>query len=281
MISIIHNVYRRNPLILESIKLNLVALHNANVEYQYIVWNDKGDMEIENDISSIINSVEYIYSDINYGLKMATGGWVGAIPHLKGDIIHNVGQDDIMTDVFYRDIFNTFNNNDDLMFYSSNGFSVDEGLNFISIMINPVLYHDYRNPFLAFVQWFGIKDNEDKVNNAHNYFLASGTVYRKELHNLIDIPDVKTYTGAADFEYWARILFNDYKGRYNQLPNWYYRKSRYTAGNEIIDGLINRGTEEKPGHQQIAIEKVKNKYSKLWEERKRKDKNLQKFNFNR
>lgn len=280
MITIIHNVYKRNPLILETIKLNLLALNLAKAEYQYIVWNDKGDKEIENDISSIINNVDYIYSNVNYGLKMATGGWVGAIPYVDGDIIHNIGQDDVLTGLFYEDAIKTFEDKD-LMFYTSNGYSVDEQLNFISIMINPALYHDYRQPFEAFVQWFGIQNEEDVVHVAHNYFLASGTLYRKSLHELVGIPDVATYTGAADFEYWARILFNYYKGRYNQLPNWCYRKSRYTAGNEIIDGLINRGTEENPGHQQIAIEKVKNKYSKLWEERKRKDKNLQKFNFNR
>ncbi|GJQ43751.1 MAG: hypothetical protein JETCAE03_32490 [Ignavibacteriaceae bacterium] len=43
----------------------------------------------------------------------------------------------------------------------------------------------------------------------------------------------------------------------------YYRQSQHSAGNEIIDGKPNRGY-----WQQLAIEKIKEKYSKLYKELK-------------
>ena len=45
-ISVIHNLYKRNPYVNESVQYNLHALKEANVDYQYILFNDNGDKEI-------------------------------------------------------------------------------------------------------------------------------------------------------------------------------------------------------------------------------------------
>ena len=131
----------------------------------------------------------------------------------------------------------------------------------MEIMINPNVGMDYNRPGDHFKNWFGIFE-DNKVTRANNGMLASGTMYRSNLHNLIGLPDLDEFEGAADFEYWARILFYGYKGKYLSLPSWYYRQSDYSAGNEIIDGKPNRGY-----WQQLAIEKIKQKYSKLYEEK--------------
>ena len=48
-ISVIQNVWKRNPYIAETIEYNLLALEEAGVDYQYIIFNDKGDKEIHED----------------------------------------------------------------------------------------------------------------------------------------------------------------------------------------------------------------------------------------
>ena len=37
-ISVIHNLYKRNPYVNESVQYNLHALKEANVDYQYILF---------------------------------------------------------------------------------------------------------------------------------------------------------------------------------------------------------------------------------------------------
>ena len=97
-VSIIHNVYQKNPYINDSIQYNIIALETANLDYQYIIFNDKGDKEIYDDDKNLVNEkVIYHYSDKNFGQGKCSGGWVGAIPLIKGDIIHNTGQDDVFT----------------------------------------------------------------------------------------------------------------------------------------------------------------------------------------
>ena len=46
MISIIHNLYKRNPFVRETVLLNLKALDESIIDYQYICFNDNGDKEI-------------------------------------------------------------------------------------------------------------------------------------------------------------------------------------------------------------------------------------------
>jgi len=201
---------------------------------------------------------------------MCAGGYVGAEKEglVRGDIIHNIGQDDVMTSLLYSNALKYFKTEPDLYFVSSNGYRVDESLRFLGIMTDLRFNLDFRYPLDAFKLWFGMAPPEYKVTRANNYFLASGTMYRKELHNLIGYPDLDNFTGAADFEYWARILFNGYKGHYTPEPSWYYRMSKYSVGDEIVDGLINRGTMEKPGHQQLAVQRIKEHFAKLVEEQK-------------
>lgn len=256
-LSIIHNVYHRNPYIIETIKLNLIALKTNNLDFQYIVFNDNGDKEIEEDIDEVINDVEYIYSDINFGKRQCTGGWLGAIPYIKGDYVQNIGQDDIMTESLYNMIFNIFDNEPDIMLVTTNGYKVTNKLELINILIVPHFYYEYRKPLNGFKMWFGIIN--DSVTTANNNFLASGTIYKTKLHELVGYPDIDNFVGAADFEYWSRILFYEHKCVYIPQPLWYYRMSEYSAGNEIIDGKPNRGY-----HQQQAIERIKQKYTELY-----------------
>ena len=49
MVSVIHNLYKRNPYVNESIRYNLIALEDAKVDYQYILFNDMGDKDIFDD----------------------------------------------------------------------------------------------------------------------------------------------------------------------------------------------------------------------------------------
>ena len=102
MITIIQNLYTKNEFINETVRLNLLALEESGVKYQYILFNDNGDKDIYEDIKEFEDKVEYIYSDINYGRRMCTGGWIGALPYVKGDLIHNTTQDDVMTSLFYK-----------------------------------------------------------------------------------------------------------------------------------------------------------------------------------
>lgn len=258
-ITIIHNLYRRNPYVSESVRYNINALREANIDYQYILFNDNGDIEIEQDVKEFVNfiDVDYIYSDINYGKKMCTGGWVGAVPYIKGDIVHNIGQDDFMTSIFYSEAIKAFD--DGNWFFTSNGFKVDEQLRILGILIHPEIQIDYFKPHENFKTWFGVIDN--KITCANNGMLASGTLYLKKIHDIIGLPNLDEFGGAADFEYWSRILFNNLHGKYLSLPSWYYRISSYSAGNEIINGKPNRGY-----WQNLAINKIKEKYAKLYKE---------------
>jgi len=272
-ITVIHNIYTKNSFILETILLNLKALKDASIDYQYILFNDHGDKTLNDfgiELQEFEKYVDYYYSPINYGRKKCTGGWSGAEKEnlIEGDIIHNIGQDDVMTSLFYEQVKYWFEKEIDLYFITANGFKVNEDLSMQGILIHPQAYFEYRNPLENFKQWFGITNG--KVTRANNNMLASGTIYKRELHNKIGLPDLDAYGGASDFFYWANILYHEYRGHYIQLPCWYYRQSRYSAGNEVINGLINRGTNENPGHQQIAIKKIQEKYAKLVEENQEK-----------
>jgi len=262
--TIIHNVYTNNPFVDQTIRLNLIALNAAKVDYQYIVFNDHGDKNITIGDDIVDPNMTLIYSPINYGKKKCTGGWVGAIKeglveNSFENIIHNIGQDDVMTPLFYETAKRVFQNeqND---YFTSNAFKVDEQLKIMEIMMHPDYQPNGDRPGDIFKNWFGIENKQ--VTRANNGMLASGTMYRSNLHELIGLPDLDNFEGAADFEYWSRILFYGHKGKHLSMPSWYYRQSNYSAGNEIIDGKPNRGH-----WQQLAIERIKEKYSKLYEEK--------------
>jgi len=263
-LSVIHNLYLKNKYVNESIKLNLKALEDSGTDYQYILFNDNGDISIREDIEEFLSEkVEYIYSDINYGRKMGTGGWVGALPYVKGDLIHNTTQDDVMTSLFYKKIIEVFDSRDDIYLVFSNGFKVNENLIIINLVNNPEFILNYEQPLEAFKFWFGIDENgENKVTRSNNNIPAPGTIYRRELHDLIGEPGVHEFGGACDFEYWARILFNEYKCHYINFPLWLFRRSKYTTALQSKDGK-NIGNH----WRNLSVEHIKEKYTKLWEER--------------
>ena len=228
-ISVIHNLYKRNPHINESIQYNILALEEANIDYQYILHNDKGDEEIYDDVKDILNkNTEYYYNKHNFGMGICSGGWVGALPLVNGDIIHNTGQDDVFVSDFYRKAEEIFQNSE-IMFFSCNGIRTDENLNQQGPMIPPQFQPDYSKPLDRFKEWFGVINNE--ITRANNNLLAPGTLYRKKLHELIGEPNLEKFKGAADMEYWARILLNEQKGYYESSPLWLYRNSEYDTSN--------------------------------------------------
>ena len=88
-VSVIHNLYKRNPYVNESVRYNIIALEAANVDYQYILFNDNGDKDIFDDVKDLVNKKTiYHYSDYNFGMGICSGGWVGALSLVEGDIIH-------------------------------------------------------------------------------------------------------------------------------------------------------------------------------------------------
>ena len=259
-VSIIHNLYKKNRFVNETVRLNLLALNNDGIDYQYLLFNDNGDPTILDDVKEFINDkVEYIYSKKNWGERQFSGGWIGALPFVKGELIHNTSQDDVMGTTFYKRSIDIFKNNPDIDLVTYNGFKVKENLELEALLIHPQYRMDGNNPLEVFKNWFGVENNI--VTRCNNGFLAAGTIYRKSLHDKIGIPDAQ-FAGACDFEMWARILFNEHKFVYISEPNWLYRMSEYSAGNEIINGLPNRGH-----WQQLCIEKIKEKYTKLWNEK--------------
>ena len=256
-ISVIHNLYQRNPYVNESVRYNIHALEEANIDYQYILFNDKGDKKIYEDIQDLISDkVEYHYSDINYGQGKCSGGWMGAIPLLKGNIVHNTGQDDVFVADFYKKAIGVFTN-PQIMFFSCNGIKTDENLNQIGPLIHPQYHPDYSRPLDRFKEWFGITNN--KITQANNGMLAPGTLYRKEVHDLIGLPSLDEFFGVGDFEYWARMLFYELKGIYESTPLWLYRISDHS----ISHSEKNKNIDHRPPY----LIKVKEKYDKLWKEK--------------
>ena len=259
-ISIIHNLYRKNPYVNESVRYNLFALKEAKIDYQYILFNDKGDKEIFDDVKDIIeeedNKIIYHYSDINYGKGKGTGGWLGALSLVNGDIIHNFGQDDVFVSKFYSKALETFKNKN-MMFFSCNGIRTDENLNQQGPMINLEYKPNYSYPLEIFKFWFGINE-KNQITRTNNGLLAPGTLYRTKLHDLIGKPSPSDFGGACDFEYWSRILFYEHKGYYEPQPYWLYRVSELSTSQQENDFKLNVEPNQK---------KIKEKYSLLWKEK--------------
>lgn len=254
MISVIHNTYRYNPLIRESVALNLVALKKSNVAYQYIVFNDNGDKEIETLVKDL--DVEYHYSNTNYGKKMCSGGWVGALHLVKGDYIHNTGQDDVFTPNFYTTSLNVLNTTDCDLVYC-NGFKVREDLTATGELLGGLVNTwNYNLPREVFSFWLGVQDR--KITRTNNFIPAPGVIYRTDLHKEIGEPDIENFRGVADFEYWVRLLYYGKKIQYIANPLWFYRLSQYTTTLEVIEGKLNE--RDLSSHY---LDKLKQKYQNL------------------
>lgn len=228
MITVIQNTYERNPFVRESAALTIKALEESKLDYQYIIFNDKGDELIFQDVKELLNDkVEYIYSEHNFGMGVCSGGWVGALPYVKGDLIHNTGQDDVFTSAFYLELTSELERDDIYLAYA-NGFVVENNLATQGALMSTMGGLDYSNPKQVFNQWF--QRDGSILRAANNFIPAPGVVYKKELHTLIGEPDLINFKGSADFEYWARVLYNNLKVSYVPKPIWLYRMSEYSAG---------------------------------------------------
>jgi len=264
MLTIIHNLYRKNEFVNESARFNINALQASGVPYQYIFFNDHGDENIIDDVREFLNDdVIYYYSPINYGKMKCSGGWLGALPFVKGQYIHNIGQDDVFTEYFYNSVYAELKHGYKLVV--TNGYKVDANLKLVNLMLHPrfILPYDTQ-PFECFKYWFGVGENGvDDVTRANNNFPAPGVAYNKCLHDSVGLPELDTFFGASDFEYWARILFNDIPCKCIMHPLWYYRVSEYSVLNAVIDG-------QKNGEywNNIYIDRIKNKYYDLYRNKK-------------
>ena len=213
-ISVIHNLYKRNPHVNESIRYNIHALEEINADYQYILFNDKGDQEIYDDVKDLLSDkVEYYYSEYNFGMGICSGGWVGALPLVKGDIIHNTGQDDVFIDKFYKKALEVFTN-PEIMFFSCNGIKTDENLNQQGFMIHPQFKPDYSAPLDRFKEWCSHKSHwvvpvlNDTPIRLYDALITGGIPivprslkYHRGIENLHD-----------------HVLFYDYEDIQNPLP---------------------------------------------------------------
>mgnify|MGYP003138341089 CR=1 FL=1 len=268
-LSVVQNVWEINPYIRETLQYNLYALEESKIDFEYIIFNDKGNKKVLDSIKDIVDNnpkVTYHYSDINYGEGKCRGGWLGSIPLIKGDIFHCVDDDDVFVKEFYQESIKAFND-PEIMFFTANALKTDESLNPKSPCLNPDMVIDYTKPLDRWKEWFGVSSEgkdpwfnhpipKNQVTRANNMMLASGTMYRKELHDLIGNPSPKEFLGTHDFEYWSRILFHEYKGIYNQTPLWYYR---------ISDQSISYSEKKKNiDHRPPYMEKIRRKYYDLW-----------------
>lgn len=259
-LSVIQSLYKINPWIPESVHLTLDALKSSGIDFEIILFNDHGDIEVKDLVEKFLldKRIKYVYSEKNYGQKVCMGGWVGALPYVKGDLIHAIGHDDVFTRAFYMKMMSELINDPTLMLVFNNCFVTSESLTMKGAMmpIQPMPEY-YDNSFQVFKWWFGVGEKgKDEVTRANNNIPGPGTIYRRSLHGHIGEPDLNNYLGAADFEFWARILFHGFRCKYLPDPMWLYRKSEYSISNEN-DASRTLGWNEK----------IKAKYHKLYSER--------------
>ena len=245
MINVIHNTYEKNRHLRESAILNINALISIKQPFNYIIFNDHGDESIYDDVKDLLyesglngagHTIQYVYSDINHGMGVCSGGWVGAIPFLKSydkpySYIHNIGQDDVYTPLFYTSMVHRLGNPDIYLAYA-NGFKAYPNLTLTGETLGPIQELDYWCYEDMFNQWFGVQNG--KVTRANNFIPAPGVMYKTTLHERIGLPDLVTFKGSADFEYWARTLFSGNKISYDPRPLWLYRMSEYSLGSKPL-----------------------------------------------
>jgi hypothetical protein len=114
----------------------------------------------------------------------------------------------------------------------ANGFKAYPNLTLTGETLGPIQELDYWNYEAMFNHWFGVQDG--KVTRANNFIPAPGVIYKTTLHERIGLPDLATFKGSADFEYWARTLFSGNKISYDPRPLWLYRMSEYSLGSKPL-----------------------------------------------
>ena len=73
MLTIVHGVYKRNPYIEETLRLNLLALKTAKVkDFQYIVFNDKGDLLFKFDEKINASQIVFLLKGYSKGSRGIT-----------------------------------------------------------------------------------------------------------------------------------------------------------------------------------------------------------------
>ena len=232
MINVIHNTYEKNKYLRESVISNVKAIKDTTLDFNYIIFNDHGDKSIYEDVKDLVGgSVSYVYSDINYGLKVCSGGWVGAIPLTKPGLIHNIGQDDVYTPLVYLSLVERLEDPEIMLAYA-NGFKVNTNLTLQGQTLGPLQNLDYSKPTEIFNSWFGVQNGI--ITRANNFIPAPGVIYKRELHDLIGLPNIEAFKGSIDFEYWARVLFTGHKVSYEYRPLWLYRMSEYSLGSRPL-----------------------------------------------
>tara|TARA_B100000287_G_scaffold433811_1_gene496491 strand:- start:3407 stop:4264 length:858 start_codon:yes stop_codon:yes gene_type:complete len=265
MLTVVQSVYNRNPLISLSTQASMLSLDSLGIEYQYIMYNDAGDKDILDDLPSHIKehaNFEYHYSDFNYGYGTAPGGFVGVIDLIKYPYIHQSNQDDFYTPSFYSlSLKHLLSSDETVAAVCSNCYHVDEEFEISAIPLSldeKQMNKAWSDPNYMFDWMFGI--NDKKLTRANNFIYNPGTVYKKELYSTIGKPDIPSFRGSMDFEFWARAVFNGYKFRYLALPTWSYMKS------EFSHSAIEAKKEGGDDRHNIYNPRIMQKYQTLWQE---------------
>ncbi len=262
MLTVIQSVYNKNPLIAKSTVNQLMSLDALNVEFQFILFNDNGDENIINKIPDFIKNhkyFEYHYSDFNYGNKAATGGFLGAKDLIKFPYVHASNQDDFYTPTFYSlSLKHLMSLDDSYAAVCSNCYHIDEEFEIEGIPLpneEVEMNKGWSDPNFMFDWMFGI--DGDNLTRSNNFIYFPGTIFRKELYETIGSPDIISFGGSCDFEYWARAVFNGYKFKYLGLPTWSYMKSSYS--HTAID-------KDNPNlsRENIYNPRIITKYQNLW-----------------
>lgn len=267
LITCFHNTYEYNPLVTNTLVANYTAIKSTNIDFEYILYNDKGDKKVEELIPNWIredNKFKYIYSNINYGYGVTPGGRQVALKYSNGKYLHNFDQDDMFTPLYYRVIIDNLETYSGIHFMYSNCFVVNENYQPIKIPFPPDFNIPEKNDDIF--RWvFGIyKDNN--FTRANNFVYAPGVILKTELYNKIGAPDNKLFGGSSDFEYWIRILYYGYKVLFVNNPLWFYMRTEQSVSSRKINGMT------EPERALMYNDRIRDKYEKLWKENGNKTK---------
>ncbi|MBJ23429.1 MAG: hypothetical protein CMB64_02050 [Euryarchaeota archaeon] len=262
MLSVIQSVYNKNPLIAKSTINQISSLDSLDIEFQFILFNDKGDKEIINDIPDHIKNhkyFEYHYSDFNYGNKTASGGFLGAKDLIKFPFVHSSNQDDFYNPTFYSlSLKHLLSLDNTYAAVCSNCYHINEEFEIEGIPLpteDVEMNVHWSNPTFMFDWMFGI--DGDTLTRSSNFIYFPGTIFRAELYEKIGSPDIVNFGGSCDFEYWARAVFNGYKFKYLGLPTWSYMKSSYSHS-------LTSQSNPNLSREEIYNPRIINKYQNLW-----------------